>query len=717
MNFSSKQTTLNNIALNKYQQSNLNYTNLKTLSDNDNPFNYNKSYKVSSKYNHNYNSDLDTIYINNLSTITNNIQNEFTDKNYYLIYCKYLEGKTLGEIIDGNYKHNYIQSSEYNRIQEIIDEYNIDDNSLNAIVQINKVLSNFNSSDNLNNFSKLSEEMLNAEIVEVCKSDSGYDAFVLKDINGNYMIINSCTNDKSLKDILTISYPICKYLTGSDDFIQVVFDYLVSNTDLTNVSQEYFSTLEYFNTNTNLYQEQVNDNLKLIEKYCDKAKNDGVKVDLYGYSLGGGIQETAYAIFKNSNSNTNKQQYIQSISVYNPFTLCAQEYQDNLINSLSNDGKLCIYSAEQDYVSTFNDSVEALLNKTVYLKADDIKANSVNGINDVGGLVIGSNSNHGFAPLDQSAFDQYGNINETGEFISINSSIHNATIGESLDSENKYKPNYQEIFNDIFNSNGVQNNLNSINSKETKTLINDLVNYFGKNFGQIKYEEITSILSDGISEIIADEVRKTVKKKVFDLDVAGDIGRRIFDEQAISDSINDILNSKNGKSLVLNILSCYLNGDITAYNRQIDRLVDVMIYLFDKNLDGVSGAINKSLFEDELKKKLKSSLKLDEPKLEDTTITTTTASTTTATTITAGTTTTTTTTTTTAPPSTTTSPTTTAPITTTTATTAGTAATTTTATMPIAFDPIVIDILGYPNTGVATTTTTTTVKKGYKKGL
>ena len=243
-----------------------------------------------------------------------------------------------------------------------------------------------------------------------------------------------------------------------------------------------------------------------------------------------------------------------------------------------------------------------------------------------------------------------------------------------------------------------------------------ILNYFGKNFGQIKYEEITSILSDGISEIIADEVRKTVKKKVFDLDVAGDIGRRIFDEQAISDSINDILNSKNGKSLVLNILSCYLNGDITAYNRQIDRLVDVMIYLFDKNLDGVSGAINKSLFEDELKKKLKSSLKLDEPKLEDTTITTTTASTTTATTITAGTTTTTTTTTT-APPSTTTSPTTTAPITTTTATTAGTAATTTTATMPIAFDPIVIDILGYPNTGVATTTTTTTVKKGYKKGL
>lgn len=736
MNVSSKKTTINNITLNKYQRNKFKSIKIPLSIDNeDYMYNPNQPSKVSSKFNQNGNSDIDTIYINNLSTITNEIQNNFTNEDDYLIYCKYLEGKKLGDLFNEDYKHNNItistKPSDYNNnyIESIMEENNINDNAYDVILRINKALSKFNKSSDLDNFSKLSENMLNAEIVEVCHTDSGYDSFVLKDVSGNYMIINSCTNDKSLKDILAISYPICKYLTGSDDFIQIVFDYLVNNADLTNVSQDYFSILESFDSNHNLYQEQVNDNLEVIEKYCNKAKSDGVKVDLYGYSLGGGIQETAYA--KLIDSNNDIQKYIQSISVYNPFTLCAEEYQDNFIDLLANDKKLCIYSAQQDVVSTFNDSVEALLNKTVYLKADDIEANSVNGIGDVGGVIIGSNSNHGFAPLDKSAFDENGNISDVGEFISINTSIKNAT-GKKDDMKRiapfnkltpptgaisfihtnhlKYKPDYQDIFNDIFNSKGVQNSLDKIESKEIKQLINNLVDYFGNNFGQIEYEEIASILSDSIADIISDEIYKTGRNTIPDLILGPAIGsaaQALFDEDDLANSIDQILNSQNGKDLVLDILSCYLNNDIPAYNKQMDRLIEAMIYIFGKSGNMFSQTRN-GLFTDPLKSKLKSKLKLDVPELEvdeNIPITTTTKPAgTTATT--AGTTTTTTTTTTaTTTSTTTTATTTTAPTTTPAVTTAGIAP----SNQPplIAYDPLVVEILGYPDGGYYTTTTTT----------
>lgn len=706
MNFNSKQTTLKNVNLNTYQQNKLKQTNIKTLYNQENDLDYSTQYQVPSKYNHNGNSDLDTIYINELSTITNEIQNSFTNGQDYLIYCKYLEGKTLKEIINSDYKASYLtDDSDHNQIQKIMDENNIDGNAFTFIMRIDEALTKFNKSNDLKNFSKLSDDMMNAEFVEICHTDSGYDASVLKDINGNYMIVNSCTNASSLKDILAISYPICRYLTGSDDFIQIIFDYLVNNADLTNVSEEYFSISESFDNNKNLYEEQINDNLKLVEKYCDKAKNDNTKVDLYAYSLGGGTQETTYANLKDNNSD--KLQYIQSISVYNPFTLFAQEYKDNYIDLLANDDKLCIYSAEQDYVSTFNDSVGDLLGKTVFLKADDIESNSVNGISDVGGLIIGSNSNHGFAPLDKSAFDKNGNISKTGEFISINTSIANATLGKKSALENKYNPNYQDIFNDIFNSNGVQNSLDKIESKEIKQLINNLVDYFGNNFGQIKYEEISSILSDSIADIISDEIYKTGRNTIPDLILGPAIGsaaQALFDEDDLANSIDQILNSQNGKDLVLDILSCYLNNDIPAYNKQMDRLIEAMIYIFGKSGNMFSQTRN-SLFTDPLKSKLKSKLKLDVPELEvDENIPITTTTKTAGTTATTAGTTTTTTTTATTTATTTTATTTTAPTTTPAVTTTGIAP----SNQPplIAYDPIVVEILGYPK-GVSYTTSTT----------
>lgn len=673
MNFNSKQTTLKNVNLNTYQQNKLKQTNIKTLYNQENDLDYSTQYQVSSKYNHNGNSDLDTIYINELSTITNEIQNNFTNEEDYLIYCKYLEGKTLKEIINSDYKASYLtDDSDHNQIQKIMDENNIDGDAFTFIMRIDEALTKFNKSSDLKNFSKLSDDMMNAEFVEICHTDSGYDASVLKDINGNYMIVNSCTNASSLKDILAISYPICRYLTGSDDFIQIVFDYLVNNADLTNVSEEYFSISESFDNNKNLYEEQINDNLKLVEKYCDKAKNDNTKVDLYAYSLGGGSQETTYAYLKDNNSD--KLQYIQSISVYNPFTLYAQEYNDNYIDLLANDDKLCIYSAEQDYVSTFNDSVGDLLNKTVFLKADDIESNSVNGITDVGGLIIGSNSNHGFAPLDKSAFDENGNISKTGEFISINASIENATgtqhkidsiskvynstmdsigsdlkgalkntkankafnhisnsesikdsldnpalkgilndsskfLGGAMDSigtklkkeaeKLKYKPNYQDIFNDIFNAKNIQN---SIDNEEIKVILDDLVDYFGKNFGQIKYEEIVSILSDDLTDIVYDEICKEY----------WDIFADIFDESEFTNSTNKFLNSENGKTLVLEIFSCYLNNDMQACNDQIELFVDSWMDEFHNNLSWWR-FLNKSKIESGLRSKFKSKLKQDEP--------------------------------------------------------------------------------------------------------
>lgn len=738
MNFNSKQTTLKNVNLNTYQQNKLKQTNIKTLYNQENDLDYSTQYQVPSKYNHNGNSDLDTIYINELSTITNEIQNSFTNDQDYLIYCKYLEGKTLKEIINSDYKASYLtDDSDHNQIQKIMDENNIDGDAFTFIMRIDEALTKFNKSNDLKNFSKLSDDMMNAEFVEICHTDSGYDASVLKDINGNYMIVNSCTNASSLKDILAISYPICRYLTGSDDFIQIVFDYLVNNADLTNVSEEYFSISESFDNNKNLYEEQINDNLKLVEKYCDKAKNDNTKVDLYAYSLGGGTQETTYASLKDSNSD--KLQYIQSISVYNPFTLYAQEYKDNYIDLLANDDKLCIYSAEQDYVSTFNDSVGDLLDKTVFLKADDIESNSVNGISDVGGLIIGSNSNHGFAPLDKSAFDENGNINETGEFISINSSIANATLGKKSDSENKYKPNYQDIFNDIlepiflkkrvdiFNSHEVINPNNYVNLinimndiedlKIEQKVIENLVNYFGNNFGQIKYEDITLILSTGLSDIVSREVYKFARPDDINSGL-GTIAQLAFDENDFADSVNEILNSKNGKALVLDALSCLLNGDITAYNKQIDRLVDSMIYIFGHK-GSIPSQIRNGLFTEKLKSKFKSILKQDEPEIKNTVTYTenssntnnTPATTTTATTSATATTVTTSTTTTSTTTTTTTTATTTTPQTTT------TAATTTVITggispsnLPpqIAYDPIVVEILGYPKGGSYTTSTTVT---------
>lgn len=548
------------------------------------------------KYSNTEYSDFDNININKLRCIMVDVQNDLNNKNpeYYKIYCKYLQGLKLSDIIDENGQLKPINKDFFNKSINITNHYKQSGQNplIGSPIEYYKLQESIYSEINeviLNNKSKINiinQDLLNSTIEEVANTTNGYDAFVIKKQNGNYMIINSCTNDKSIKDIAAIAYPMSKYIFGNQYFLKFILESVLTNEDIQLSTQDFLESLNVDDPNTlteeyckECYHGQVKDNINLIKKY---ANNNNV--ELYGYSLGGGIQETAYANICKRNPELSKN--ISSITIYNPFTLFCQIYNSDYIDYLKNDNKLLIYSAEEDFVSTFNDSVKKLKEKTIYIPAKDIEKDSVENILNLGKLITGSAGNHGFYRLDNNAFDTNGNLIKKGEFKNISDTLSYINGTDNIkkiweDVIGPIPPNYKlkskTIIRNIFNLSKLESKINTMDPTQ-QDFANDLIKYIENNFGDYKYNDIANILTNNLWKITKEEINN--KKGIEKL-----FGNIFKDEDVFIDSTYDFLTAPETRELVIDTIGCYLNNNKIDFDINVDTLTNSLENIYKEHID------------------------------------------------------------------------------------------------------------------------------------
>lgn len=580
-------------------------------------------------------SDKDNIYINELSDIMTATKNNLGEENYK-IYTEYLKGKKLSEIYTADDKLSPI--TDETALNNILKNMQIDKDASQVMEEINQVLQNSNFAG-----STLSEDMRNSTIIEVANTESGYDAFVLKNSVGNYLIVNSCTNDKSAEDIAAIAYTLSLQLVGDEDLISFALNDILPEFKNENIeSSEIVSTIIEKGTDylKEKNQGQLQDNKDLIEKYAAKAQEEGSKLELNGYSLGGGIQLAAYSQICIDNPDI--ENTIESVAVFNPFVAFAEQQRPagtgnpllnitsyimkpSLIQYLSSSEKLRIYSGQEDMVSTFNTSVEVLKDKYVFLHAKDIENGAVQNIGQLYGIIIGDNSNHGFGALNQEYFNEYGNITEVGEFIPITETVADATnqkfasmlarIGNKFGTNN-YNAKYSSIVNEVLNLANVKENIEKTEDESVKLICKEIVSYIENNVGNMDYEGLAQSLTDGCWKAVEYNIVSIINpkdsitlEKTPDLFQIGKetlqfgMGTLFKDEELFKSTMMDFLTEEETKKDLISIISYIGIADkgsaeieIKALIKKLDEKYTINIFFRDKGLKGIVNGMIKDIF-------------------------------------------------------------------------------------------------------------------------
>lgn len=541
--------------VNNYQQASR--TVIEEIMDVDSIFLNNQQTGNTSGYSSNNYSDKDNIYINKLSDVMTKIQNALGPE-YYAIFSEYITGKQLGEIVDENGLRLLTDKA---LIEEILTKNNITENVDVIYEEINTILDEHKESIDL---SKLSEDMLASTVEEVVTTTSNFDAMVLKNTEGNYVIVDSCTNAQSTNDIYAIAYALAKQIVGDDELVSLVIEQIlpVLNNETINSSDYYLDLVnnggvEYLEQ---IYNQQLQDNIALIEKYAKKAHEEGNLIQLNGYSLGGGIQLTAYSALCSTNSEI--EQYIESVSVYNPFISYMEQNpmnegesffsnlftkddnvkwyeklldpslgrnkENQLIDYLASSEKVRIYSGEEDYISTFNNCLYDLKDRFTFLKTEDIEQGEISNISEIYSIILGDKANHNFRVIEQEYFDENGNIKETGEYVSISDSLAKAAGEEEnplsklfskitdvlgIESpENTYEIDYKNIINSTLNLADLENLLSDV--PEAQPIVDELIIYFEDNVGNYTYDGIAEALTDGVWDVVGDKIDSEIPKMV-----------------------------------------------------------------------------------------------------------------------------------------------------------------------------------------------------------
>jgi hypothetical protein len=389
------------------------------------------------------------------------------------------------------------------------------------------------------------------------------------------------------------------------------------------------------NTSNDVYSDaQVTACENLIKKYIDDGKN----MELYGYSLGGGIMEAAYSRIKEEGDPkyTDK---IKSVCVYNPFTLIAELDEKANIENLVGDKKFLRYCAEGDVVSTFNNYVEQLDGNTLYLNAADI--NSRDWFEQRGKacspLELFTKGNHSFSAVNgykYSSFDSNGNVTKgnEGEFVSISNVInalkkdHSFTQNnledyvnnqnykdykESLNSmslDECMKNSFKDYANLIIEQTGASDKLGDFGD-----LKDQILDYCAENFGEIKYnhpegtpfqvqlteETAGDIIGEFMSEYmwnVAKDAKKGKGKFVIDKEDFQDVVWEAFESD--TDNIYKIIEAKYSKN---NDAACDYVDDFV--DKFMDDYYDELGFFefWDKGWESTVRKQLKSQFKDKLK--------------------------------------------------------------------------------------------------------------------
>lgn len=342
-------------------------------------------------------SDKDNIYINKISFLTEDLKHCLT-KEEYERFLKIVSNHQLEDLL-----------SKSSLLDILNKEVGISSQTQNKI----------STTDILPNVDELSE-FVNYNIEEVVSTESGYSAVVLQNPNtGNYMIINSCTDSQDIKDLGFIAYMMADDMFNDKSLITTIGQFI--NLFPENMTEDVYSLTE--EDCKRWHDGQINDSYELIKKYSDKLdkENSSSKLELYGYSLGGGNMVESLSKILRDPDNSKVYDNIESVSVYNPYLMVAQGESAKAADYLKNCDKLLIYSAQEDYVTEFNDIVQDLEknNKIVYLNSEELK---IENVMDLFGAITGSGGNHGFYKLAKDYyynFDEDGNLNYSTNRVSM----------------------------------------------------------------------------------------------------------------------------------------------------------------------------------------------------------------------------------------------------------------------------------------------------------
>lgn len=544
------------------------------------------------KYSPNSYSDKDNIYINKLSDIMTCVKNDLGEENYK-IYTKYLEGKKISEICTNDDKLSPITDELI--ITKILKEMQIDKDAHQVMKEINQVLQN-SSFDG----STLSTEMKNSTIIEVESTDSGYDAFVLKNSVDNYVIVNSCTNGNTAEDIATIVYILSLQLVGDEELISLAINNILPTIKNNNIESADFASI-LINGGTDYLKEksqgQLQDNKKLIEKYAIKAQEEGTKIELNGYSLGGGIQLAAYSQICIENPNI--ENIIESVSVFNPFISFVEQQkrntgflkkifdnnlkEPNLIEYLASSEKLTIYACQEDMVSTFNTSIEELKDKFVFLNAKDIEEGTVQDITQLTKIVLGEESNHDFSAINQEYFNETGNIIKAGEYIPITETVADATNQQTILTNmakpvNKkiYDTNYEYLYKEILSLAGITDGIQNIDPS-AKLIAMEVMNYIENNIGNISYAGLADSITNGCWYAIKDKINNEWYSFL----------GTFANENTFKESMNQWLNEEGTKERIIEIISNLQANNNEAAKEGIQELINKLDETYSNKIWGI----------------------------------------------------------------------------------------------------------------------------------
>lgn len=581
-------------------------------------------------------SDTDNIFINKLSDMMTGVQNALGPE-HYEIFSQYITGMKLADLIDE--EGNILPLTDKSKLQEILTSKGITIPADEYLHDINKKLENCKI-----DLVKLSPDILDSTVTEVVSSDYGYDAIVLKNTAGNYLIVNSCTNAESTNDIYAIAYALAKQVVGDGELLELAIEQIlpaINNSGINN--SDYYLDLinnggvEYLEE---VYKGQLQANIDLINKYADKAEKEGNKLELNGYSLGGGIQLTAYSIACRDNPDLEK--YIQSVSVFNPFISFVEQNpvntgdekkgfietwkdlfsgknnKDNcLIDYLANSNKVRIYSGEEDYISTFNNCVYDLRERFTFIKTEDLKRGQVQDITQIYSIILGDKANHGFKGIEFDAIDENGNIKEEGSYVSISDSMASAIGNDNHlyrlfqktkeifgfeSEEDKYKVDYSSIIYQTINLAHLEDLFKD--TPEAAPIIDELSDYLKDNVGDYTYDGIVDAIVDGAWDVVGDTIDSEVPKMVRGEDTwvpnfiedkvegwVGDAGtslaHRYKDKDAFEDAFGGFLKSDENKEYVLSLLSNLKNGDYVKAYRNVKTLMSNLEEQFEMSYEDV----------------------------------------------------------------------------------------------------------------------------------
>lgn len=168
------------------------------------------------------------------------------------------------------------------------------------------------------------------KVMEVVDGEAGFDAIVFQDVDGNYLLSFPCT-DVSEESGADIIYDVEHILP----------------VDLQNMSESF--NLPVSATHKN----QKKQASELAEKYYKLAKEEGVTINVTGYSLGGSLAEYVYLDLCKKYLSYKDDEVMGELIVYEAFHNDLSNQQIEFLKEMHKKGKINIYSAEGSTVSSY----------------------------------------------------------------------------------------------------------------------------------------------------------------------------------------------------------------------------------------------------------------------------------------------------------------------------------------------------------------------------